>query len=102
MSNKVDFKRNKLSCAILSAITATAVSAPVNAQIEEIIVTATKRAESTQDIPVSVSALQGDDLNELRISTFDDYVRYLPNVVSMGTGPGTERTLHPRRGHRAI
>ena len=88
MSNKVDFKRNKLSCAILSAITATAVSAPANAQIEEIIVTATKRAESTQDIPVSVSALQGDDLNELRISTFDDYVRYLPNVVTMGTGPG--------------
>ena len=88
MSNKVDFKRNKLSCAILSAITATAVSVPVNAQIEEIIVTATKRAESTQDIPVSVSALQGDDLNELRISTFDDYVRYLPNVVTMGTGPG--------------
>ena len=88
MSNKVDFKRNKLSCAILSAITATAVSAPINAQIEEIIVTATKRAESTQDIPVSVSALQGDDLNELRISTFDDYVRYLPNVVTMGTGPG--------------
>ena len=88
MSNKVDFKRNKLSCAILSAITATAVSVPVNAQIEEIIVTATKRAESTQDISVSVSALRGDDLNELRISTFDDYVRYLPNVVTMGTGPG--------------
>ena len=88
MSNKADFKRNKLSCAILSALTATAVSAPASAQIEEIIVTATKRAESTQDIPVSVSALQGEDLQELRISTFDDYVRYLPNVVTMGTGPG--------------
>ena len=88
MSNKAEFKRNKLSYAILSALTATAVSSPANAQIEEIIVTATKRAESTQDIPVSVSALQGEDLQELRISTFDDYVRYLPNVVSMGTGPG--------------
>ena len=88
MSKQADLKRSKLSCAILSAITATAINAPVNAQIEEIIVTATKRAESTQDIPVSVSALQGDDLNELRISTFDDYVRYLPNVVTMGTGPG--------------
>ena len=88
MTDNADFKRNKLSYAILSVLTATAVSAPANAQIEEIIVTATKRAESTQDIPVSVSALQGDDLNELRISTFDDYVRYLPNVVTMGTGPG--------------
>ena len=88
MSKQAVFKRNKLSCAILSTLTATAISTPANAQIEEIIVTATKRAESTQDIPVSVSALQGEDLQELRISTFDDYVRYLPNVVTMGTGPG--------------
>ena len=83
-----DFKSNKLNSAVLSALTATAASSPASAQIEEIIVTATKRAESTQDIPVSVSALQGEDLQELRISTFDDYVRYLPNVVTMGTGPG--------------
>ena len=83
-----DFKPNRLGHAILSALTATAVSSPANAQIEEVIVTATKRAESTQDIPVSVSALQGEDLEDLRISNFDDYIRYLPNVVSMGTGPG--------------
>ena len=88
MSNKAEFKRNKLNYAILSALAATAVSAPASAQIEEVIVTATKRAESTQDIPVSVSALQGEDLEDLRISNFDDYIRYLPNVVSMGTGPG--------------
>ena len=88
MQNLPDFKRSRLNYAILSALTATAVSTPANAQIEEIIVTATKRAESTQDIPVSVSALQGEDLQDLRISTFDDYVRYLPNVVTMGTGPG--------------
>ena len=88
MSDKAGFKRNKLNSAILSALAATAVSSPASAQIEEIIVTATKRAESTQDIPVSVSALRGEDLDDLRISNFDDYVRYLPNVVSMGTGPG--------------
>ena len=88
MSNKVDFKRNKLSCAILSAITATAVSVPVNAQIEEIIVTATKRAENAQDVPITVQAVGGDTLRELRIETFDKYVEYLPNVVSAGNGPG--------------
>ncbi len=88
MSNKVDFKRNKLSCAILSAITATAINAPVNAQIEEIIVTATKRAESAQDVPITVQAVSGDTLRELRVETFDKYVEYLPNVVSAGNGPG--------------
>ena len=86
--NKVkQFKPNKLNLAILSALAAAA-GGPAQAQIEEVVVTATKRAESTQDIPVSVSALQGDDLSQLRVSTFDDYVRYLPNVVTMGTGPG--------------
>ena len=88
MSNKADLKRSKLSCAILSAITATAINAPANAQIEEIIVTATKRAESAQDVPITVQAVGGDTLRELRVETFDKYVEYLPNVVSAGNGPG--------------
>ena len=78
---------NKLNMALLSALAAAA-SGPAQAQITELVVTATKRAESTQDIPVSVAALQGDDLKQLRIRALDDYARYLPNVVTMGTGPG--------------
>ena len=78
---------NKLNMALLSALAAAA-SGPAQAQVAELVVTATKRAESTQDIPVSVAALQGDDLNQLRVSALDDYARYLPNVVTMGTGPG--------------
>ena len=88
MSKQADLKRSKLSCAILSAITATAINAPANAQIEEIIVTATKRAESAQDVPITVQAVGGDTLRELRVETFDKYVEYLPNVVSAGNGPG--------------
>ena len=88
MSKQADLKRSKLSCAILSAITATAINAPVNAQIEEIIVTATKRAESAQDVPITVQAVGGDTLRELRVETFDKYIEYLPNVVSAGNGPG--------------
>jgi outer membrane receptor protein involved in Fe transport len=56
--------------------------------IEEIVVTATKREESMQDVPVAMTALQSDDLEELRIGTFQDYVQFLPNVVAQGTGPG--------------
>ena len=89
------WERKKLSLAISAALTAAATGgAGVAAAedeargIEEVIVTATKRAESTQDIAVSVSALQGDALEELRISNFDDYIKHLPNVVMMGVGPG--------------
>ena len=89
------WERKKLSIAISAALATAATGATGFAfaegearGIEEVIVTATKRAESTQDIAVSVSALQGDALDELRISNFDDYIKHLPNVVMMGVGPG--------------
>ena len=41
-------------------------------QIEEVIVTATKRPESMQDIPVAVSALQEETLDQLGVSNFED------------------------------
>nr|WP_226989069.1 TonB-dependent receptor [Paraglaciecola arctica] len=59
-----------------------------NNKIETIEVTATKRTESIQDIPVSVSALNGSSLENLGIDNFQDYVEFLPNVVFQGTGPG--------------
>lgn len=85
------FCRTALSAAIAAALSGT--SGYADAQqprraIEEITVTATKREESMQDVPVAVSALRGEDLEELRIRNFQDYVLYLPNVVSQGTGPG--------------
>ena len=77
----------KTSLAVSAAL-AGASAHIAHAQIEEIIVTATKRAESAQDVPISVQAVAGDDLRELRVETFDRYVEYLPNVVGTGNGPG--------------
>ncbi|NND00844.1 MAG: TonB-dependent receptor plug domain-containing protein, partial [Gammaproteobacteria bacterium] len=59
-----------------------------HAQLEEIVVTATKRAESAQDIPVAIQAMQGDTMKKLGVATFDEYVKFLPNVVQQGRGPG--------------
>ena len=77
-------------CAIATAV-AIAVSPTVagaQGAIEEVVVTATKREESMQDVPVAMTALQSSALEELRIGTFQDYVQFLPNVVAQGTGPG--------------
>ena len=90
------FKRSKLSQAITLAIAsgAVGVSGNVLAQetgalvIEEIIVTATKRAESMQDIPVAVQALGAEALDSQNINNFTDYVAQLPNVSLAGRGPG--------------
>ncbi|WP_100644580.1 TonB-dependent receptor [Alteromonas facilis] len=87
--------RSKLSCAIVSALAAmpaysqdSAPAVPGKAQIETIEVTATKRTESIQEIPVSVTALNGEALENLGVDNFQDYVEFLPNVVFQGTGPG--------------
>lgn len=79
------FKRNALYGAILAASTINA----AQAQIEEVIVTATKKSASTQDIPIAVSALGEDSLQQLGITDFSDYVVQLPGVTAGGSGPGT-------------
>ncbi|MDG2117171.1 MAG: TonB-dependent receptor plug domain-containing protein, partial [Porticoccaceae bacterium] len=81
------YRNNKLSMAISVAMGVSFAGA-ANAALEEVIVTATKRAENMQDVPIAISALGGDSLKELNVQTFDEYVQYLPNVVSAGIGPG--------------
>lgn len=72
----INFKNKPLVCA--GIISALASSAAV-AQIEEIIVTATKRAESIQDVPISISAYSGDFLRNSDIRTIQDLSLYAPN-----------------------
>lgn len=59
-----------------------------SAAIEEIVVTATKREQSLQDVPVSISALSGDFLNELGASGLEDYFGFVPgmNVANRAAG----------------
>lgn len=58
------------------------------AELEEIVVTATKRSASTQDVAVAVTAISGDSLDELNVDNFTDYLLQLPNVSASSTGPG--------------
>jgi iron complex outermembrane recepter protein len=66
---------------------ATAASPAV--MLEEVIVTATKRAESVQDVPATVSVEKGDQLVEQGFTSLADYAEKVPglNVVNSGT-PG--------------
>ncbi len=60
-----------------------------------IVVTATKRQEDLQDVPVSVQALGEEGLEELNIDTFEDYLEQLPTVTAGGSGPG-QSTIYIR------
>ena len=54
--------------------------------IEEVIVTAQKRAESMQDVPISMQALTGDDLRELGVKNASDVLNLFANVGSIDAG----------------
>src|ERR1700676_3536937 len=56
--------------------------------LEENTVTAQRRSQSMQDVPISMQAFTGQALQQLNIETFDDYIKYLPNVTSANNGPG--------------
>ncbi|MDB2374599.1 TonB-dependent receptor [Psychrosphaera haliotis] len=87
-------KLTKLHCAVLTAFAtsgyanAEEIEQQDKAKIEVINVTATKRTESIQDVPVTVTAISGESLEKLGVASFDEYVEFLPNVVFQGTGPG--------------
>src|SRR6185437_13378945 len=57
-------------------------------QLATIVVTAQRRSENIQDVPISMQALTSQTLRQLNIQTFDDYVKYLPNVTAANNGPG--------------
>src|ERR1700692_4404638 len=62
--------------------------APGSSGIEEIVVTAQRRAESIQNVPITIQAITGAQLEQLTVSTFDDVIKYLPNVTVGTNGPG--------------
>ncbi len=52
-----------------------------SAQLEEVIVTATKRAENLQDIPVSVIALSATTLQEAGVENIEDVAQLVPSLT---------------------
>src|ERR1700733_2822847 len=57
--------------------------------LEEVVVTAQKRTENLQDVPISIQALGNEKLEQLNIVNIDDYVKYLSGVTTVkGLGQG--------------
>jgi iron complex outermembrane recepter protein len=54
----------------------------------EIIITAQKREENLQDVPISVQAIGTRRLDQLNISNFEDYTKQLPSVSYQTAAPG--------------
>jgi outer membrane receptor protein involved in Fe transport len=74
----VQFRKTPILAAL--AIATAAPLASAQALLEEVIVTAQKRAESLQDVPISVSAVQGDKIQDAGIPNMAALADFVPNL----------------------
>ena len=81
MQRQIPHKRSLLCAAIsLSLLPLASQSIAQEDTVEEVIVTAQKRAESLQDVPISMTAISGDKISEANIQTMGDLSSYVPNL----------------------
>jgi iron complex outermembrane receptor protein len=66
--------------------------------LEEVVVTAQKRTENLQDVPISIEVLSGAQLAELDIGGLDGYVKYSPSI-SYSRGQGQGGNAQPGSSH---
>lgn len=84
-------RHDRIALRTAIALLLAAAAQPVLAQqaadagFEEIVVTATKRAEKLQDIPISIAAIGGDMLAQSRVTQADELVTKIPNLQLTST-----------------
>ena len=64
-----------------------------SAILEEVVVTAQKQQENLQAVPMSIQAFGTERLQELRITNFVDYAKFMPSVSFQTLGPGFTRVF---------
>jgi outer membrane receptor protein involved in Fe transport len=91
-------RRAPIAAAIMAAVprvyAAEATAPPADSgALTEVVVTAEKRTENLQDVPLSITAINTEQLAQLGVQNFDDYVKYLPSVAYQTTGAGFSRVF---------
>lgn len=82
-NHPTSLRRKRLAASITAALFATGLSATTQAQdwLEEITVTATKRAENVQDVPLAISAFTGDFTKDNNLDDVKDLINITPGVT---------------------
>ena len=95
--SKVLWGAAPIATAILSCLPAAAraddTPAADTGGLAEVVVTAQKRTENIQDVPISIQALGNEKLEEMNVSSFDDYAKMIPSLSFQSAGgPSFEHT----------
>src|SRR5215510_1816222 len=62
-------------------------------QLEEIVVTSTRRSTSVQDTPISISAVSGETAQSLGLHTLDQMATLVPGLTLVDSGPWGNPTI---------
>ena len=84
-------RRLTLVSSLVAAAVSTALYAEPAVVLEQVVVTATKRAESIQDVPVAVSAITSEDIATRGFTQYADLLNTLPGVYFQDGGPGVSQ-----------
>jgi iron complex outermembrane recepter protein len=88
---RVDYARLAVLFSVLIIAGGSGYSAQADStdnQLDEIVVTAQKRSENVKDIPISISAINGDEMERLHIQGYEDISRIVPSVSFAAGGGG--------------
>ena len=85
-----------LVAATLAAAAAQAQEAPLSGQLEEIVVTATKREESLQTVPVAVSVLSGVQLEQTNLNAMETISTHIPSLNFRANASNKDTSLFIR------
>ncbi|MFD0850247.1 TonB-dependent receptor [Sphingosinicella xenopeptidilytica] len=72
--------KTRIALGAVMLLSGTTLARAQDYQAEDIVITAAKRSESLQTVPISVSAIGGDALAERKITRADDLVSVVPNL----------------------
>ena len=86
--NRAKWAGMPLASAILATGGAYAAADTETATLEEVVVTAQKRSEDLQKVPISLQVLGNEKLQELQVHDFDDTAKFLPSLSYKSIGPG--------------
>jgi outer membrane cobalamin receptor len=83
------------AAALTAAATATAQDQDASGGLEEITVTAQRREQSLQDVPIAITAFTADQLEQRQVFNTYDLVRNIPNLTgNSNVGVGTSSSLY--------
>jgi outer membrane receptor protein involved in Fe transport len=85
--------RRAIASGVLLALAAATASAEESTSLGEVIVTAQKRAESLQDVPLAVSAVAGAKIAEAGIMKIEDLKNYVPTLFMTETAIGNNISI---------